>query len=268
MNPEFSLGKIRKIAETLKRVPVDRSTPYNATVAPQEVLDYLAMLAGIKPVYLLGRGFGDPAWVRGILRLSSEHGLFMLRGDALEPPTVETGIPAWYTEHLERKTPRAPVVYITKSRAAGEEIGGLMDGGEISHAGEARLFGFPECCVAAHHALKRAVDRAEYELVRRVAGGEEARMRQILDNGEPVTPESDEERRALEPDWVLCPFTSFFMCDACRDGEAGPARKISGRQMRFAKKVDKALYGVIAEIVRISPAYRLKDETETAADGD
>ena len=45
---------LRNALKKLRAVPFDRNEYANVMIAPQEMLDFLAMVAGIKPVYLLG----------------------------------------------------------------------------------------------------------------------------------------------------------------------------------------------------------------------
>jgi hypothetical protein len=46
----------------------------------QETLDFLAVIAGLKPVYLLGRGFDDPQWVRRVINIANKLDLHIIKG--------------------------------------------------------------------------------------------------------------------------------------------------------------------------------------------
>ena len=59
--------RLRSALKKLRQVRFDRSDSANVGMAPQEMLDFPAMLAGLKPVCLVGRGFDDPDWV-GLLK--------------------------------------------------------------------------------------------------------------------------------------------------------------------------------------------------------
>ena len=48
--------RLRNALKKLRRIPFDRGDPYNQAIAPQEMLDFLAMISGLKPVVLIGRG--------------------------------------------------------------------------------------------------------------------------------------------------------------------------------------------------------------------
>jgi hypothetical protein len=256
MNREFSPGKIRKVAERLKRIPYDQSTFYNATVAPQEALDFLAMLAGLKPVYMLGRGFDDPGWMRGIRTLSVELGLYVIDGPAFLPPAGESPHPAWFRELAEARVARHAVSYVTRLERLAVDVMRLAESGRIEAADEARLLGYPECCVREYHAKQRRITEAEYAIALRQSGGDEARLRERIPASPEFLPRDEAEARALRPEWVMAPFGSFFLCETCQASPESPGGRLSVRLRRFVQKTDPELFALLGRIVRESPVYR------------
>jgi len=255
VNREFSLGKVRKVAERLKQIPWDSSSAYNRLVAPQEILDYLAMLGGHKPVYLLGRGFDDPGWTRGIRELSVDLGLFVLDGLPWTPPEAEGPLPMWYREYLHRLEPRHIVSCIMRQESIAEQVFPLTQSGQVTEAVEARLLGYPECCVRAYHAALRRIAEAEYRIALEDSGGDPETLRSRLKTGFVVQPRGEAARLELEPNWVLAPFTSVFLCAACQASEEGPGRELSGRMSRFLAKIDPRLHRILSRVAAESPAY-------------
>jgi len=255
MNREFSLGKLRKAAERLKQIPWDTTSNFNRLVAPQEILDYLAMLGGVKPVYILGRGFDDPLWIRGIRGLSVDLGLFVLDGLPWEPLAIEGPLPLWYREYLRRLELQHVVSYIARLEPVAEEVFPFSQSGHATEADEARLLGYPECCVRAYHATLRKINEAEFGIALRDSGGHPEKLRTRLKEGFVIEARNEEEARALEPNWVLGPFTSVFLCESCQAAENSPGRRLSDRMDRFLAKVDPPLHGILTRIIAESPAY-------------
>jgi len=255
MNPEFSPGKLRKVAERVKRIRFDTSSYYNLSVAPQEALDFLAMLGGIKPVYVLGRGFDDPRWVAGIREISVDLNLFVIDGPPFLPQIEQSTLPDWYRSLAEAGGMQHAISYITRIESLAEEVMLRVQTGRLPPALEARLFAFPECCVREYHAKRQRVTETEYRIALRACEGDEARLRQRFDGSFEILPESEEESQALHPRWVMAPFTSFFLCAACEASPESPGQTLAGRMKRFLQKTDKDMFAVLAKIVSESPVY-------------
>ena len=90
--------RLRNALKKLRQVPLDHTNPANVAMAPQEMLDYLAMLAGLKPVCLVGRGFDDSDWVAGVERLAREMRLQVVNGAKWHAESEHAGLPDWYSD--------------------------------------------------------------------------------------------------------------------------------------------------------------------------
>jgi hypothetical protein len=113
---------LRNTLTQLRAISFDRSVPANASMAPQEMLDFLAMLAGIKPVYLLGRGFDDPQWVEGLVALARKKRLYLLEGPMWDAGPVSPGAPIWLHDYLNTTQGDGPAFYICRTRANAEAV--------------------------------------------------------------------------------------------------------------------------------------------------
>lgn len=238
-----ALTKLRAAAEGLAAAPPPG-------LVAQECLDFLAMVDGMKPVYLLGRGFADPAWVAGALAVAAELGLAAVEGPCWDAPAGGDDPPSWYVDHTSAELARFTVHYICRSAAAADEVRVVCRaGGRPAAVQEARLLDYPECCVAAHHMRNAAFHRATVAVLRRAAGGAEDTMRRLLREGAPGAPETDEECAALAAALTVvpCPFTSFNMCLPCCDNPNGPAARLSLRYAGLAQSIDPALAHEIAQ---------------------
>jgi hypothetical protein len=80
---------LRSTLKKLRALPLDGTGPANIMMAPQEMLDFLAIRAGIKPVHLLGRGFDDAKWIEGVLAMARKRvcTLFKARCGMQSPAT-------------------------------------------------------------------------------------------------------------------------------------------------------------------------------------
>jgi hypothetical protein len=86
--------RLRNALKKLPNIALDRSDDENRMIAPQEMLDFLAMAAGIKPVFLMGRGFADSAWIAGVSALARDMSFHVVRG------------PEWEAQHDPSQTCR------------------------------------------------------------------------------------------------------------------------------------------------------------------
>ena len=94
--PTVNKPLLRSVLKNLRAVPFDRRDYSNCMIAPQEMLDFLAMMAGIKPVYLLGRGFDDPPWVKGVIAIADKMGLHIINGPEWNACPDAHEYPAWF----------------------------------------------------------------------------------------------------------------------------------------------------------------------------
>jgi hypothetical protein len=118
---------LRNTLKKLRVLPLDGANHHNAMMAQQEMLDYLALINGQKPVYLLGRGFDDPRWVAGAVAIAIEAGLQVIEGPPWDAQGLDKTMPAWFREHLDKQNPTAPVFYICRTKAAAEAVQTSID---------------------------------------------------------------------------------------------------------------------------------------------
>ncbi len=245
--------KLRSALKKLMAVPYDTADFANAAAAPQEMLDILATVAGLKPVFLLGRGFDDPSRVRGVSDIAAGMGLHVRVG----PFWTSAGpseLPDWLVDINAGKNADKKAVYITRTRSAADEVIRInTTGGRISVEDEARLLGYPACCVSHHYANVARVDRLYSLLLKRVGGGDEARMRQLVLDDVEMAPETEEEialARTFEmPMASQIPYSSINACPACETNPDSPARRVAAKFKALAEAVDHAFAARIGMMV-------------------
>ena len=231
---------LRSIYRKLGAVPFDRSDAGHRLDAAQDRLDFLAMLAGLKPVFLLGRGFDDPQWVGGVLRIAADLALRAVEGPYWDASLEGEGLPAWFTARLRQGLSGCRAYYVARARSVADEAAGVCESGRPTPAQEARLLGYPECCVAAHYERSRRYRAVWLGMLERAAAGDETEMRRLLRSGARLDPGSGAAQAALADALAStpAPHTSVDMCEGCRASPGSPAMRLSRRYAALAKAVD------------------------------
>jgi hypothetical protein len=222
----------------LRRLPVG-DDPEFAPVLAQEALDLLAVIADLKPVYVLGRPPLDPDWDDAVLACARTLGLHVAQGPYWQADDTLSGFPAWFRASVQDKLAGLTAFYISKTPVTAP----------ATVADEARLLGFPPCCVAAHYQRERAFNAAWLDDLRIAANGDEAEMRRMLDADEGLDfddlPDETLARYAAAADFEPAPFTSINMCAVCRADPGGPAHAVGARYAELARAVDPDLYEML-----------------------
>ena len=230
--------RLRGLMKKLYAAPIDWNDRYIGATADQEALDFVAMAAGLKPVYVTGRGFVDPRWRDTVLGIAQAAAFHVVVGPYWQSVPPDPDLPAWFTEPARSRLAEGEAHYIAKTKSIAAELAALSArGGQPTVTQEARLLGFPECCVAAHYATAAALEHAHLELIRKRAGGEEAEMRRLAAASRPVLPETEEERARLAAALQVrpAPHTSLNMCAACGADPHGPAQALSARYAELGR---------------------------------
>lgn len=221
-------ARLRSALRKLYAAKIDWSDSYVRGTAAQEAIDFVAMMAGLKPAYLTGRGFDHDGWRATVLDLAASNRLYVVAGPYWEasPPS---DLPAWFTETARKDLEAGRAHYVAKGRATADELKTLADTARPAIEQEARLLGFPVCCVAAHYATAAAFERATYEILSRRGDGDEAAMRGMLESGEALRPETEDERALLATAVNVQParYTSLNMCESCAADPGSPGARLS-----------------------------------------
>ncbi len=241
--------RLRNALKKLRQMRFDRSDRANVGMAPQEMLDFLAMLAGLKPVCIVGRGFDDPDWVAGVEALARGMNLNVISGPKWHAEPEHEGLPDWYAETEVPGPAERPVLYICKSRSIAGEVRAVCTSSKISIEQEARLLGYPPCCVRDHYRMSRMFHEGFALMLHRTSGGDEDEMRRIVREDVQMTPRTEREKALLGEATDLHPaiFTSVSMCPACAGDPDSPAMRMSRQYEALARAVEP---GLVSEISR------------------
>ena len=245
--PLQNKSRLRNTLKKLNKIPSDRNDMREAQAGAQEALDFLAMMAGEKPVMLLGRGYNDPIWIKGVLQVATNTKLHMVEGpfwDASPDAGAGADLPDWYLDHTRRAFTEHRAWYISRAKSAADEVAEICETAAITVADEARLLNYPDCCVCAHYDRAAEYQRIWLDMLRRKAGGDDQKAADLLAANEPLEPETDEDIKRLEAAMraIPVPFTSINACDACiNGGPSAPANVKSLEGRALANEIDEGL---------------------------
>ena len=245
--PLQNKSRLRNTLKKLNKIPSDRNDMREAQAGAQEALDFLAMMAGEKPVMLLGRGYNDPIWITGVLQVATNTKLHIVEGpfwDASPDAGAGADLPDWYLDHTRRAFTEHRAWYISRAKSAADEVAEICETAAITVADEARLLNYPDCCVRAHYDRAAEYQRIWLDMLRRKAGGDDQKAADLLAANEPLEPETDEDIKRLEAAMraIPVPFTSINACDACiNGGPSAPANVKSLKGRALANEIDEGL---------------------------
>ncbi len=192
----------------------------------QDGLDLLAVIAGMKPLCLIGRGVAAPAWQAALTDIAAAAGLVIHEGAPWGPAAAPGLLPEWYLEATARRRAARPVLYLCADAAVQQRAAMLCEQGRVAAADEAELLGYPPCCVDQHHRQALALECLIAVGTERVAAGDCRRRARLIEAGVEPIPATEAEWR-LRADLTAiapAPMTSVNMCAPCagdRDSAAG-----------------------------------------------
>src|SRR5260221_987874 len=240
---------LRSTLKNFRALPLDKANHANVMIAPQEMLDFLALRAGIKPVFLLGCGYDDLKWIEGVVAMARKAGLHEVDGPMWNAKADDEALPRWFRDHLKAVRQASQAFYICRTRSTAEEVEKSFENPPITMEQEAQLLGYPLCCVRAHYDRASLLDRTLYKMLERTANGNVEEMQRLLCEDAEIKAETPEEQAALKEatEFTPAPYTSFYMCPACIADQDGPATQLSRQYEDLALAIDATLPAQIAK---------------------
>jgi hypothetical protein len=201
----------------------------------QDGLDLLAVIAGLKPVCLVGRGWGDDAWRAAVRAVARDAALPAIDAQPWEPAG---NLPDWYREATTRRRARHGVLYLCRDDAMAHRVAALSARGRVPVEAEASVLGYPSCCVGQHHARSLEYERLLAERTARLARGDRARMMRLVETGTEPGPTTRAEWEQIETLTRIAPApsTSVNMCDPCARDPASPALRLARAYAGLAER--------------------------------
>ena len=237
---ETKSPEIELLYQTLRDMENTLADPVPTDELAQEILDFLAMSAGLKPVYLMGRGLESAQWVAAVTGLAGDLGFHAMEGPFWDS-TPFGKFPGWYRDHNVAQLAPFRATYVCSFRETAQEIASINDaGGRLSMSAEARLLGYPVCCVVAHYDRAVRYHQAIFSILRRLARGEEPRMAALLQGGAALAPKTQAEIAHMEAAFDLqpAPYGSWNRCQHCARSDNSPSAELSRKYRSLADTTD------------------------------
>lgn len=253
---EFNQALLQDVFMRLREAGTPLAAVINNAEIGQEILDFLAMLNGIKPHFLLGRGIDHPDWVNGVTTIARAYDLTVIEGPFWDA-TPFGGFPDWYADHNRAVLAPFRGRYICGDASIAQDIKRVCDaGGRIAMTEEARLLGYPDCCVVSHYERAVRYHKATFSILTRLGNGDETTMRNLLVGGAALSPQTDGEIADMEAAFDLHParYGSWNMCSRCAQSGEGPSARLSLRYYALAVRVDPSW--VVGETPSVGPPPR------------
>jgi hypothetical protein len=212
------------------------AAPEDRAASLQDSLDLVAVVAGAKPVALIGCGYPAGSWLDAVADLAIGQGLAVRRGGVPWAIAEEIDtLPDWYRKPMLASWGAADLLTIARAdllqpfKSRAPEMVGAVDGG--------RLLGYPSCCVIDHHARRHFYHAFVIELIRSARDGEEEQARFAASElSPPLRDASDGLRLAQALRATPVPFTSLDMCPECTaQWPHSPAGKMSATYQALAE---------------------------------
>lgn len=231
-----------------------------ASIALQECLDAVAMLAGIKPVWQIG--IDDTAWVEAAVAIAKAQGLRVVEAEApwrIVDGAVMPPFPAWFDDATDATS--TSVRFVCRSSGVEDRIMRAVQKGATA-AESADLLRIPPCCVHAQCVREHATLQLQLTIAERMAPGDVAGKQRLLSDSVALTPETEQERALL--DLILgdvAPFTSFYLCRGCSSDMSSLGFQISSEFADLAVAVSPAF---ALELGQVLSHIASSAEAETA----
>lgn len=208
-----------------------------------EIHDFLAMLEGLKPVFLHGRGLAPPHWIEHVVKIATDLELYVEEGPFWDA-TAYGEFPKWYADHCRAELQPYRAWYICSDPAIANAVKKINDAnGRLSMTEEARLLGYPECCVGAHYERAERYHRGSLAILKRLAKGDETRMRDLFFGGAHLAPVTQQEINDFDEAFEIHEpaFGSWNMCRACKNETNRTSKELAQQYSEVIQKAELKL---------------------------
>jgi hypothetical protein len=204
----------------------------------QDLLDVLAVGAGLKPAAVIGFGYAVNDSVDNIIALTATMGMATSMSHPWQAACDAEDLPSWYVDTLARFYGSTPIHIVTATPTSLNAL--VTSKPPISAQQESVTLGYPICCVTEYHRRRKAYHLLTLGMLARQVDGNEVRMRRLVKSGVAMAPKGETETNALlsatQTDFAT--FTSIAMCDACATEPDSPARRISTQFRQLADQTE------------------------------
>jgi hypothetical protein len=208
-----------------------------------EIHDFLAMLDGVKPVFLHGRGLAPLNWIEEVLEMANDLGLYIIEGPFWDATAYED-FPKWYADHCRAELEPYRAWYICNDETLAEAVQNINNAaGRLSMTEEAQRLGYPECCVNTHYERARRYHRGTLSILKRLANGDDIEMQKLFVSGAQIAPVTQQEIDDFDAAFDIHEpqLGSWNMCLACARGASNTSKTLSRQYSDVIKKAELRL---------------------------
>lgn len=236
MNTTYGLASLFQDLQPVAEPTVGKPDPHENLT---DILEVVAVAAGLRPAHLQGQGQHDPRRVAALEGIAHRHGLSTLRTRTLIPffhrsRTYDAQILEFEDADNVRKQQEGPEVLWVYADA---EVGATLPEVVAGRAGVSNALGYPACCEIHHSEQNLAVA--------------EAYVQGIVDTYHPATADDIvalwkrdvQVPVAVDPDADILhtgrslrrfPYIQFIACPTCRSDKDSPSAQVNGRMRDLA----------------------------------
>ena len=237
-----STPRLRNTLRKLRASITEPVAPGDAAAMAQDLLDFLAVQAGLKPVQMLARDPGGAHWNAALLDAAGRYGFRIVEGPQWRVGSYDR-FPDWLRDHVHDTLSGTRQLYVCRNRRTEREVSELCASGTATAEQEARLLNYPRCCVERHHGRSEQYFELFLANLRRHAGDDEKAAR-LLADGYTISDLTPDEAKAVRElvATAPAPFTSFQACEDCvATGHGSPAQIKVREGLELARAVDGQL---------------------------
>lgn len=202
----------------------------------QDLLDVLAVEAGLKPAAIIGFGYPIDDAVDKIIAQTEARGMATGLSHPWRATCDAEDLPSWYADTLARLYASTPIHIVAATPAIQDAL--VKRNPPLSAQQESTILGYPICCVTEYHRRRHTYHVLTLGMLARQVDGNEDRMKRLVQSGVQMSPKGETETTALlqATRTVFAPCTSISMCDACSVDTNSPAMRLSTRFRVLAKE--------------------------------
>lgn len=206
-----------------------------------DVLEIIAVAAGIKPAHLNGHGFRSERLLSDLESVASAFGLTTKRTTSCLPyrhrvSNVPSEVRAWAEQQARVRQQTEPdVLWIFKDISVPNEIDSVVHGDK----GCEDVLGYPKCCVKYQSELAVRIGELYFESLAKMLGTRDpAAIIDLMQKDVAVDLIAEPPKMTAEGSARQFPYVQFHACTTCLQRKGSPANTVNARMRELAFVLD------------------------------
>jgi len=233
---------LRTLFDDLRKVRFSRAEKRSEAENLLDVLEIVAVCAGIKASHLNGAGFRSPSLISDLEALALSHALLTRRTLPPRPvrnrrPNYEPEIVAWQEQHDEAaRLAAGDVLWIYHDPALLPQIDSVVAGRQDCSG----VLDYPSCCVRHHAEVGIRMGEAYVAALGRSYGTRDpAAIIRLMESDTHVEVGTSAPDHTFVESGARFPYVQFNACPSCISKSDSPAAKVHGRMRELAFSLDR-----------------------------